>query len=302
MNESQMESFVAAVECGSLGKAAKEQYLTVPSLAHRINTLESELGYRVLVRSQHGVSPTPEGERLYHACKQALSILAQAKGGAKAAPDAAAHTITVGVWWRIPPYFIKAIDSVDPQGNGIYLDFVSLDFNEAARGFEQHEIDLYLSVRSRELDERKLRYTPLTRMQYHGVFSPASHLADRSRLSAKDLEGFTVYAGADYRNMPELAACSEVQDLFAMDNVVKESIFVQKLIQDCAQSKAVAFFGSEVDAEEVDYAEELSQLASRPMDWPIVTSGIYMADDASPETMQFVEDLARACRAGKREA
>lgn len=57
MNENQMQSFAAAVEQGSMSKAARDQFLTVPSLVHRINTLEAELGYRVLDRGQQGVTP-----------------------------------------------------------------------------------------------------------------------------------------------------------------------------------------------------------------------------------------------------
>ena len=97
MNENQMQSFAAAVEQGSMSKAARDQFLTVPSLVHRINTLEAELGYRVLDRGQQGVTPTPEGERLYRAVKQALSILAAAKAEPHPA-DEGSHAISVGIW------------------------------------------------------------------------------------------------------------------------------------------------------------------------------------------------------------
>ena len=48
MNDVQLRSFTAAVELGSFNKAAKGQFLSVPSFAQRINSLEAELGYRIL--------------------------------------------------------------------------------------------------------------------------------------------------------------------------------------------------------------------------------------------------------------
>lgn len=291
MNENQMQSFAAAVGQGSMSKAARSQFLTVPSLVHRINTLEAELGYRVLVQGQHGVTPTPEGERLYRAVKQALSILAEAKV-AQPAPKTASQTVSIGVWWRIPPYFMKAVNRLNLAERGVYLDFVSMTFNEAPEGFDRHVIDLCVTEPSRDLDERNLRYVPLSTVEYHCVFAPSSKLAALDRITADDLRDFTVYAGADYRNMPGLATSPEVQRLFAMDNVVKESIFTKKLIQDCAQGGAVAFFPRHCGAESIEYADELAQLAHRPMAWPPASTGVYLAADAAPHVVALVEELA----------
>lgn len=296
MNENQMQSFVAAVEQGSMSKAARDQFLTVPSLVHRINTLEAELGYRVLNRGQQGVTPTPEGERLYRAVKQALSILADAKCEPDPAAEAAGRTITVGIWWRIPPYFLDAIKTLNLREQGIYLDFVPIDFNEAGEGFDRHAIDLYLSGQSRKLNERGLRYTPLTTATFQCVFTPESPLAKLERISAADLQDFTVYAGADYRDMPELAVCPDVQKLFAQDNVLKESIFGEKLIQDCVQGTAVAFFPRLGEEGELAHASDLNQLDSQPMAWPTVSSGAYLANDAPPEAVRLIEDVARICQ------
>ena len=41
MNDVQLRSFTAAVELGSFNKAAKGQFLSVPSFAQRINSLEA---------------------------------------------------------------------------------------------------------------------------------------------------------------------------------------------------------------------------------------------------------------------
>lgn len=70
MNDVQLRSFTAAVELGSFNKAAKGQFLSVPSFAQRINSLEAELGYRILERGPSGVRPTDAGLVLYRAAKE----------------------------------------------------------------------------------------------------------------------------------------------------------------------------------------------------------------------------------------
>ena len=73
-------------------------------------------------------------------------------------------------------------------------------------------------------------FTPLSREKYYCVFSPDSPLAKRETISTDLLENITVYAGAGYRDVPEL---HEFESFFARDNVVKESIFREKLTMDC---------------------------------------------------------------------
>ena len=50
MNLKQLEAFVQVAEGGSFSKAAKELYLTQPTISAHIASLEKELGVRLFVR------------------------------------------------------------------------------------------------------------------------------------------------------------------------------------------------------------------------------------------------------------
>ena len=105
MNDVQLRSFTAAVELGSFNKAAKGQFLSVPSFAQRINSLEAELGYRILERGPSGVRPTDAGLVLYRAAKEALDILDKAREeGRSVAEEQPAERVTIGVWWQVHPF------------------------------------------------------------------------------------------------------------------------------------------------------------------------------------------------------
>ena len=50
MNENQLETFMAVVQCGSCSKAAAELHMTQPTVSYRLQTLEEELGVRLFTR------------------------------------------------------------------------------------------------------------------------------------------------------------------------------------------------------------------------------------------------------------
>lgn len=64
MDTKKMDAFLLAVERGSLTAAAEEMGYTQSGLTNMMNSLESELGLNLLVRSKSGVRLTPAGETL----------------------------------------------------------------------------------------------------------------------------------------------------------------------------------------------------------------------------------------------
>src|SRR5215208_4647260 len=61
----ELRAFCAAVDLGSLGRAARLMRLSQPALSKRLRTLEALAGAKLLERSPRGVTPTPAGRRLY---------------------------------------------------------------------------------------------------------------------------------------------------------------------------------------------------------------------------------------------
>ena len=63
MNHNQLVYLVEAVHRNSIRKAARALGMTQPSLSTAIMALEKEVGMQLLVRSNQGVSLTPDGQR-----------------------------------------------------------------------------------------------------------------------------------------------------------------------------------------------------------------------------------------------
>jgi DNA-binding transcriptional LysR family regulator len=72
----ELRAFCAAVDLGSLGRAARLLRVSQPALSKRMRAIEAVVGTRLVERSPRGISPTPAGTKLY---VEARKLLAQAE-------------------------------------------------------------------------------------------------------------------------------------------------------------------------------------------------------------------------------
>lgn len=74
MNLKQLEAFVEVAEGGSFSKAAKNLYLTQPTISAHVAALEKELEVRLFVRNTKEVSLSSEGQTLYKYASQMVDL------------------------------------------------------------------------------------------------------------------------------------------------------------------------------------------------------------------------------------
>lgn len=74
MNLKQLEDFVQVSESGSFSKAAKELFLTQPTISAHISSLEKELNVRLFIRNTKEVSLSDDGKDLYRYAKQITDL------------------------------------------------------------------------------------------------------------------------------------------------------------------------------------------------------------------------------------
>lgn len=72
MRIQQLEYLTVIAETGSINEAAKQLFLTQPSLSNAIKELEQEMGITILLRSKLGVSLTDEGREFLIYARQIL--------------------------------------------------------------------------------------------------------------------------------------------------------------------------------------------------------------------------------------
>jgi len=97
MDMRQLRYFVQIVESGSLAKASRQLFIAQPALSQQMARLEDEIGKALLLRSSRGVSPTENGEALYHHAKFMLRQLDQAVSVARQETAVLSGRVTLGL-------------------------------------------------------------------------------------------------------------------------------------------------------------------------------------------------------------
>lgn len=88
--------FYYVAKCKSLTMAAELLHNNQPNLSRIIKLLENELGCSLLIRSNKGITLTPEGERLYSHVKIAVKQLQTAENEIKMMSNLREGIITIG--------------------------------------------------------------------------------------------------------------------------------------------------------------------------------------------------------------
>ena len=73
MNNSKFKALLVAVDMGSFSAAAEKLGYTQSGLTHMMNSLENEIGFRVLERGHYGIKLTPKGERLVKTIRELVA-------------------------------------------------------------------------------------------------------------------------------------------------------------------------------------------------------------------------------------
>lgn len=70
MTLQQLKYALTIAECGSMNEAAKQLFLSQPSLSENMKELETEIGLQIFLRSNRGIVITPEGEEFLGYARQ----------------------------------------------------------------------------------------------------------------------------------------------------------------------------------------------------------------------------------------
>jgi DNA-binding transcriptional LysR family regulator len=183
---SQIKAFVQVAQTGNVSRAAQAMFLSQPALTARIQSLERELGARLIQRTKYGVRLTDAGKAFLPFAERALATIDDGRRYVQALVSGAEGEVilaaTESLSLYILPPLLKRFQADHPQvrislRTGHSEDVLAM----VVRG------DVHVGV-GRQIGHPQVDSTFLYEDQLLLVVSSEHPLADRSRVTPHDLE------------------------------------------------------------------------------------------------------------------
>ena len=197
MTLTQLRYIAKVAECGSITEAARQLYISQPSLSAAVRELEGELGITIFNRQARGISLTPDGSEFLSYARQILEQTELVEQRyAHAQPAKRLCAISTQHYAFAVNAFVRLVESIDaPEYELTLRESRTYEIFEDVAGYRSELGILYLSsfnekVLRKLMRENHLSYTPLFNAVPH-VFVSASHpLASRTRVTLDALDSY----------------------------------------------------------------------------------------------------------------
>jgi DNA-binding transcriptional LysR family regulator len=186
----QLRSFLAVMEEGSLNRAAVRLRLSQSALSRQVQALEDEIGGRLFERTHSGVSPTDAGHALAASIRPVLAGYESAMAEARRLARGQRDQIRIGYLASAAQSFLNpalaALRRLHPE---VKVKLLDLSPGEQIAALHRGEIDLGLigqegCLAARDFYMRKMAALPVV------AVLPSDHrLAARKKLRLAELRG-----------------------------------------------------------------------------------------------------------------
>ena len=159
MNLKQLEAFVQVAEGGSFSKAAKELFLTQPTISAHIASLEKELSVRLFVRNTKEVSLSDDGKDLYRYARQMVDLekKIEERFGTKGGAEKQCITIaasTIPAQYLLPKILIRFSEKYP----GEQIKIMETDSSQVVTRIVENMVDIGFT--GTVLEKKHCKYIP----------------------------------------------------------------------------------------------------------------------------------------------
>ncbi|MFD1472266.1 LysR family transcriptional regulator [Companilactobacillus mishanensis] len=194
MRIQQLEYLETIVRTGSINEAAKQLYLTQPSLSNAIKELEQEMGITILVRSKLGVSLTTDGREFMIYARQVLDQVQLLQGRyEKQIVRKQAFSVSAQHYAFVVHAFVQLIKTVNADEYQFTLrETETENILSDITSFKSELGILYLNnfnqqVMNKLFKEKDLVFTPLFKALPHVFVGRQNPLTKKKRVNLEDL-------------------------------------------------------------------------------------------------------------------
>lgn len=201
MTLQQLKYIIKIVECGSITEAARQLFISQPSLSAAVKEIETEFGISIFYRTSKGISLSSDGTEFLSYARQIVEqtqLLEQRYTNKK--PLKQLCSVSTQHYAFAVNAFVNLISSLEADEYEFTLrETRTYEIIEDVANFRSEVGILYFSdfnekVLKKLLKEKHLTFTPLFDAKPHVFISAAHPLASRKTVTLKDLEPYPFLA------------------------------------------------------------------------------------------------------------
>lgn len=201
MTLQQLKYIIKIVECGSITEAARQLFISQPTLSTALKDLETELGIEIFYRTPKGISLSTDGSEFLSYARQIIEqtqLLEQRYTNKK--PSKQLCSVSTQHYAFAVNAFVNLISSLSAEEYEFTLrETRTYEIIEDVASFRSEIGVLYLSafnekVLKKLLKENHLRFTPLFNAEPHIFISSSHPLSQRTEVSLEDLDNYPFLA------------------------------------------------------------------------------------------------------------
>ncbi|HFH7742882.1 TPA: LysR family transcriptional regulator [Streptococcus agalactiae] len=197
MRIQQLQYVIKIVETGSMNEAAKQLYITQPSLSNAVRNLETEMGIQIFIRNPKGITLTKDGMEFLSYARQILeqtALLEERYKGDNTSREL--FSVSSQHYAFVVNAFVALFNGTDMTQYELFLrETRTWEIIDDVKNFRSEIGVLFLNSHNRDVltklfDDNSLIATTLFTTTPHIFVSKSNPLANRKKLSMKDLEDY----------------------------------------------------------------------------------------------------------------
>lgn len=201
MTLQQLRYIIKIVECGSISEAAKQLFMSQPSLSNAVKELENELGIEIFYRTSRGISLSVDGTEFLSYARQVIEqteLLEQRYLGKK--PSKQLCSVSTQHYAFAVNAFVNLLKAMDVDEYEFTLrETRTYEIIEDVKNLRSELGIIYFSnfnekVLNKLLRENHLTFNPLFQADPHVFVSSVHPLARKASVTLEDLDKYPFLA------------------------------------------------------------------------------------------------------------
>jgi DNA-binding transcriptional LysR family regulator len=197
MRFQQLHYIIKIVETGSMNEAAKQLFITQPSLSNAVRDLEREMGIDIFIRNPKGITLTKDGVEFLSYARQVVeqtSLLEERYKGKNTSREL--FSVSAQHYAFVVNAFVSLLKGTDMSQYELFLrETRTYEIIDDVKNFRSEIGVLFLNSYNRDVltkmfDDNHLTYTSLFIAHPHIFVSKSNPLADKTLVTLEDLEEF----------------------------------------------------------------------------------------------------------------